>query len=101
MFVVFILGCGEEPSIQESEKICSSDNDCVMVRSHDSFNQCCWDCGYESVNKKAAEKREKWIENSCNGTFQSCGIMCKVAPIELFKPVCVDKKCDSVFEQIE
>jgi len=71
MFVVFILGCGEEPSIQESEKICSSDNDCVMVRSHDSFNQCCWDCGYESVNKKAAEKEKNGSRTAATELFRA------------------------------
>ncbi len=79
---------------------CTVDNDCITAPNFDPESPCCWDCGYEALNKDNFKIREE--KRVCiTGTNPVCLKKCKGYPNNWVHARCNNFKCEVYFSRPE
>jgi len=83
-------------TIQNGQLFCQTDSDCIVVSSRNKKNPCCWNCGYEVLNKDASEQRILWEDKNCTDRNTSGCMICKAQGKYLFRAMCKNQSCQLI-----
>jgi hypothetical protein len=74
---------------------CRQDSDCVVSPIYGTEEPCCWNCGWEALNKEIYKtKQDSRIKTCPLGSDQKCSKMCKGYVESWMHAKCDNKKCE-------